>query len=77
MAPKWNVSCLSPFFPFSLFFLLENLGDEGSTLRKTVAGIEKAVDIGQKIGRTYNKIAPWVGLPSVPKILLGKDEGKS
>ncbi|MCK4763980.1 MAG: leucine-rich repeat domain-containing protein [Candidatus Aminicenantes bacterium] len=50
---------------------IKDLADQDTPLGKTVAGIEKAVDLGQKVGRTYNKIAQWLALPQVPDVLVG------
>jgi hypothetical protein len=34
--------------------------------------VKRGFEIAQKIGKNYNDIAQWFGLPQVPKPLLGK-----
>ena len=53
--------------------IVEDLGDDKSSLGKAVKGIRNGVKIAQDIGKGYNKIAQWVGLPVVPDLLLGGD----
>jgi GTPase SAR1 family protein len=50
--------------------IVEDLGDEDSTLHKSVKGLKKGVKIAQDIGKRYNDIAQWVGWPQVPKPFL-------
>ncbi|MCK4766352.1 MAG: hypothetical protein KAW12_29425 [Candidatus Aminicenantes bacterium] len=50
---------------------IKDLDDRETPLGKTVSGLKKAVDLGQKIGRSYNKIGQWLALPHVPDVLLG------
>lgn len=52
--------------------LIDEFSDEKSTLNKTVKGIKNGISIAQEIGKGYNDIAQWVGLPQVPKPFLGK-----
>ncbi|NOQ28062.1 MAG: hypothetical protein GQ564_22090 [Bacteroidales bacterium] len=52
--------------------MVEELGDEGSKLHKTVKGIKHGIGIAQDIAKTYNDIAQWAGLPQVPKPFLKK-----
>ena len=52
--------------------ILQDLGDEDSKLHKIVSGIDKGVEIAQKMGKTYNKIAQWAMLPTIPDLFLGK-----
>ncbi|MCG8327535.1 MAG: hypothetical protein MI974_07615 [Chitinophagales bacterium] len=54
--------------------IVEDLGDEDSKLYKIVSGLEHGVEMAQNIGRYYNDIAQWVGMPQIPKPLLGKKE---
>jgi hypothetical protein len=51
---------------------LKKLGDENSEYHKLLKGAKTGLETLQKVGRTYNKIAHLLGLPSVPGILLGK-----
>jgi len=50
--------------------LVEALEDEDSMLHKTVKGIKNGVSIAQDIGKGYNDLAQWAGLPQVPKPFL-------
>jgi internalin A len=50
--------------------LLEELNDPDSNYNKVITGTEKGIEYAQKIGRTYNKIAPLFGMPKVPEPLL-------
>ena len=54
--------------------IIEDLGDEESTLYKRVDGVRKSVRIAQDIAAKYNEIAQWVGWPQVPKPFLKKKE---
>jgi small GTP-binding protein len=51
----------------------EKLGDEESSLCKTIKGIEKGIGVAQDIAKGYNKIAKWLGLPHVPNVFLKKE----
>ncbi len=48
----------------------EKLGDEGSTTRKVVAGLEYGLSTARSIAETYNKIAKQFRLPPLPEFLL-------
>lgn len=50
---------------------IDNLSDESSRLNKALKLVSKGAEKAQKLGKTYNKIAPFFGLPVVPPILLG------
>ncbi|MCP5105654.1 MAG: hypothetical protein GY950_19865, partial [bacterium] len=51
--------------------ILKKLGDEKSDIGKVLIGIEKGLDIGRKVAKTYNKFAQWIpGLPVVPDVFL-------
>ena len=50
--------------------IAKDLGDEDSTLYKTVEGLKRGVDIAQDFAAEYNKVAQWLGLPQVPKPFL-------
>ena len=52
--------------------LLDDLDDKNSRLHKTVKGIKNGVSIAQDIGKGYNDLAQWAGLPQVPKPFLKK-----
>jgi len=45
---------------------LKQLGDEGSETNKIVKGLKKGSEYITKVVRLYNKIAPFVGYPSIP-----------
>ena len=52
--------------------ILEDLGNKNSKLHKIVSGIDKGIDIAQRMGKSYNKIAQWTALPTIPDLFLGK-----
>ena len=58
----------------NLYFnsILEDLGNKDSKLYKIVSGIDKGIDIAQRMGKSYNKIAQWTALPTIPDLFLGK-----
>jgi GTPase SAR1 family protein len=51
---------------------VDNLGDEKSSLHKTVEGMKYGISLAQDIAQGYNDIAQWAGLPQVPKPFLKK-----
>ncbi len=53
---------------------LKKLGDENSDYGKILSGTKKGIETAQKLGRTYNKIGQWMGLPHIPDVLLGKED---
>ncbi|MDR0982582.1 MAG: hypothetical protein LBM07_04995 [Culturomica sp.] len=53
--------------------LVEDLGDENSTLYKKVEGVRNGIRIAQDIGKGYNDIAQWCGLPQIPRPFLGNN----
>jgi hypothetical protein len=55
-----------------IYRLLEKMGDKDTRLRKIIEGTPKGVELGQKLGRTYNKFAQWLALPQVPDFFSGK-----
>lgn len=57
--------------------VVEDLGDEDSTLHKSIEGMKKGVSIAQDIGKEYNKLAQWIGLPQVPTPFLKKEKKES
>jgi len=54
--------------------LAEDLGDEKSTLHKTVEGIKHGIGIAQDIAGGYNDLAQWLGWPQVPRPFLKKKD---
>ena len=54
--------------------IVEDLGDEDSTIHKTIEGVKNGVSIAQDIAEQYNKVTQWLGLPQVPKPFLKKEE---
>ncbi len=53
-----------------LFRFLKGLGEEDSKYGNLIAGTEKGVDCLQKLGKGYNKIANYTGMPQIPNFLL-------
>ncbi len=53
--------------------LVADLGDKNSSLHKSVEGIKHGVGIAQDIGKGYNDLAQWVGLPQIPTPFLKKE----
>ncbi|MDW5552116.1 hypothetical protein [Methanosarcina sp.] len=51
---------------------LVKLSDPDSNYNKIIKGTEKGIEYAQKLGRTYNKFAQWLAMPTVPDPLLGK-----
>jgi internalin A len=59
--------------PFNkLYRFLDNLSDPASDYNKIITGTLKGIEYAQKVGRTYNKFAQWLGMPQVPDPLIGK-----
>jgi len=54
--------------------IVQDLGDEGSNLHKSIDGVKQGVSIAQDIAKGYNDIAQWLGLPQVPKPFLKKED---
>ncbi|MDH6303848.1 small GTP-binding protein [Parabacteroides sp. PF5-5] len=52
--------------------VLDDLTNEESDLYKKAEKIKKRVETVQKVGKAYNDIAQWVGLPQIPRPLLGE-----
>ncbi len=52
----------------------KKIEDAESGLSKALATGKKGVESAQKLGRAYNSIAQWVGLPQVPAPFLGKND---
>jgi len=53
---------------------IDNLSDENSRINKALKLVSKGAEKVQKLGRLYNQFAPYFVLPSIPPILLGKDD---
>jgi len=51
---------------------LVKLSDPDSNYNKVIKGTEKGIELAQKLGRTYNKFAQWLAMPTVPDLFLGK-----
>jgi len=49
---------------------LVKLSDPDSNYNKVIKGTQKGIELAQKLGRTYNKFAPWIGMPKVPDPLI-------
>jgi Leucine-rich repeat (LRR) protein len=52
--------------------LIEQINNPESDWNKAISGTKKGINLLQKIGKQYNKIAPWIAIPSIPEQLLGK-----
>jgi hypothetical protein len=52
--------------------VLKDLGDEDSECSKIIKGAKKSIAVAQKLGKTYNKFAQWLGMPQVPDVFLGE-----
>ncbi|MDR7665689.1 hypothetical protein RG963_07865 [Methanosarcina sp. Z-7115] len=52
--------------------LLVKLSDPDSNYNKVITGTQKGIEYAQKLGRTYNKFAQWLAMPTVPKLFPGK-----
>jgi small GTP-binding protein len=50
---------------------INSLSDENSNISKSIKSAVKIKDGFQKFGKVYNKIAPFMVLPSIPDIFLG------
>ncbi|MCP4148263.1 MAG: hypothetical protein GY757_10985, partial [bacterium] len=53
-----------------LFRFLKKLGTEDSEYRTLIDGAEKGVEYAQKLGKGYNKVAQYTGMPQIPNFLL-------
>ncbi len=53
---------------------IESLKDENSRINKALKLVSNGAEKVQRLGRVYNKFAPYFALPSIPPILLGKAE---
>ncbi|AKB51553.1 hypothetical protein MSBRW_2300 [Methanosarcina barkeri str. Wiesmoor] len=54
-----------------IYRLLTKLSDPDSNYNKAITGTLKGIEYAQKLGRTYNKFAPWLAMPQVPDLFLG------
>jgi len=54
-----------------LSMFMQELDDENSKFNKVVKGTKKGIELGQKLGNTYNKFAQWLAMPQVPDLFLG------
>jgi hypothetical protein len=52
---------------------LHQLSDRNSELGKVIRGIKTAGKLAQELGRYYNEIAQWCGMPQIPDPLLGRN----
>ncbi len=50
--------------------LFDHISDENSDLNIIVKGSKKLKDSLQDLGKTYNKIAQWTGMPNIPDLFL-------
>ncbi|MCO5382464.1 MAG: hypothetical protein NHB15_10570 [Methanosarcina barkeri] len=51
---------------------LDKLNDPDSDYNEAMKGTQKGIEYAQKLGRTYNKFAQWLAMPTVPELFLGK-----
>lgn len=59
-----------PFNKLNRF--LVKLSEPDSNYNKVITGTQKGIEYAQKLGRTYNKFAQWLAMPTVPELFLGK-----
>jgi hypothetical protein len=59
-----------PFFE-RLGEFLRQANDPESRLGRTLATTRKGIELCQKLGKVYNKVAQWVALPQIPGVFLG------
>ena len=52
--------------------IIEQINDPDSNWNKAVSATKKGIKLAQNLGRNYNKIAPWLVIPTIPEQLLGK-----
>lgn len=52
----------------------DNLYDENSRINKALKLVSKGTEKVQKLGRIYNKFAPYFAIPSIPPVLLGNEK---
>lgn len=50
--------------------IIEQINDPESDWSKTISATKKGIGYFQKLGKQYNKIAPWLAIPSIPEQLL-------
>ncbi len=65
---------LNPATKNRLEEFIDNLSDENSRINKALKLVSNGAQKVQKLGRTYNKVAPYFTLPSVPPVLLGNED---
>jgi DNA-binding protein Fis len=53
---------------------IDNLADENSRINKALKLVSKGSQKLQALGQTYNKVAPYLALPTIPPLLLGTAE---
>ena len=51
---------------------IDNLADEDSRINKALKLVGKGSEKAKKLAKYYNNCAPFLGLPSVPPVLLGE-----
>ena len=49
---------------------LKKAADKDSEVHRTLKTTKRGLELAQKIGKTYNKFAQWLGLPIVPDVFL-------
>jgi len=50
--------------------ILDQVNDPNSLIHKTISASKKGITACQKVGRTYNKFAQWLGMPQIPDVFL-------
>jgi len=53
--------------------ILESAQEKGSKLNSALEKISGGIETAQSLARRYNKIAEWLALPQVPRVLTGND----
>ncbi len=49
---------------------LQDLNDKDSKFHRIISGTQKGIEYAQNVGKTYNKFAQWLALPTVPDVFL-------
>ena len=53
--------------------LVEDTFKSGSKISEALKAIEGGIETAQSLGRKYNAIAEWCGVPQIPRALLGSE----
>ena len=53
---------------------IDDLSDVNSRTYKVIKAVKGGIQTAQRMAKTYNDIAQWVGLPQVPRPFLGNQK---